>query len=193
MIALMLMRGHRRIDMVLVYQEENEGVMTELEARRREQRRVFQQNLLKEGLQLELEPKENSFDGKTYFLKLHIPWKMKVQYAEVMSLKLPTKRFKTIPMKTWVRVVLNFAHRSVSGFRSAVNDIPQLKQEEDADGAKESKIWEKWTQWAEWIHKVHTWDTSKYPEEPNFYDYIDSSEREERYSRARIRRELFSE
>jgi len=88
--------------MILVYQEENEGVMTELEARRREQRRMFQQNLLKEGLQLELEPKESSFDGKTYFLKLHIPWKIKVQYAEVMSLKLPTKRFKTIPMKTWV-------------------------------------------------------------------------------------------
>lgn len=88
--------------MVLVYQEENEGVMTEMEAHRREQRRVFQQNLLKEGLQLELEPKENSFDGKTYFLKLHIPWKIKVQYAEVMNLKLPTKRFKTIPMKTWV-------------------------------------------------------------------------------------------
>lgn len=94
--------GRRRIDMVLVYHEENNGVMTELEARRKEQRRVFQQNLLKEGLQLELEPKENSFDGKTYFLKLHIPWKIKVQYAEVMNLKLPTKRFITISVKAWV-------------------------------------------------------------------------------------------
>ncbi|XP_011343557.1 anoctamin-4 isoform X2 [Ooceraea biroi] len=147
--------GHRRIDMILVYQEENEGVMTELEARRREQRRVFQQNLLKEGLQLELEPKENSFDGKTYFLKLHIPWKIKVQYADVIGLKLPTKRFKTIPMKTW---------------------------EEDTDGAKEiSKIWERWLRWTEWIRKIHTWDTTKYSEEPNFYDYIDSSDREERF------------
>ncbi|XP_011870955.1 PREDICTED: anoctamin-4 [Vollenhovia emeryi] len=145
--------GHRRIDMVLVYQEENEGVMTELEARRREQRRVFQQNLVKEGLQLELEPKENSFDGKTYFLKLHIPWKIKVQYAEVMSLKLPTKRFKTFPMKTW-----------------------------NEDGAKEvSKFWARWARWAEWIRKIHTWDTSKYPEEPHFYDYIDSGDREERF------------
>ncbi|KOX69520.1 Anoctamin-4 [Melipona quadrifasciata] len=93
--------GRRRIDIVLVYQEENNGVMTEIEARRKEQRRVFQQNLLKEGLQLELEPKENSFDGKTYFLKLHIPWKIKVQYAEVMNLKLPTKRFITISVKAW--------------------------------------------------------------------------------------------
>lgn len=88
--------------MVLVYQEESEGVMTEIEARRREQRRAFQQNLLKEGLQLELEPKENSFDGKTYFLKLHIPWKIKMQYAEVMNIKLPTKRFITISVKAWV-------------------------------------------------------------------------------------------
>ncbi|XP_070153480.1 anoctamin-4 isoform X2 [Polyergus mexicanus] len=145
--------GHRRIDMVLVYQEENEGVMTEIEARRREQRRVFQQNLLKEGLQLELEPKENSFDGKTYFLKLHIPWKIKVQYAEVMSLKLPTKRFKTIPMKTW-----------------------------GTDGAKEtSKFLKRWRRWIQWIRKIHTWDTTKYPEEPYFYDYIDSGDLEEKF------------
>ncbi|XP_072758393.1 anoctamin-4 isoform X2 [Anoplolepis gracilipes] len=145
--------GHRRIDMVLVYQEENEGVMTEIEARRREQRKIFQQNLLKDGLQLELEPKQNSFDGKTYFLKLHIPWKIKVQYAEVMSLKLPTKRFKTIPMKTW-----------------------------DTDGAKDtSKYLKRWKRWSQWIRKIHTWDTTKYPEEPHFYDYIDSGDLEERF------------
>lgn len=88
--------------MVLVYCEEESGVPTELETRRAEQRRVFEQNLVKEGLQLELEPKENSFDGKTFFLKLHIPWKVKVQYAEVMNLKLPTKRFITISVKAWV-------------------------------------------------------------------------------------------
>ncbi|XP_072758394.1 anoctamin-4 isoform X3 [Anoplolepis gracilipes] len=146
--------GHRRIDMVLVYQEENEGVMTEIEARRREQRKIFQQNLLKDGLQLELEPKQNSFDGKTYFLKLHIPWKIKVQYAEVMSLKLPTKRFKTIPMKTW----------------------------QDTDGAKDtSKYLKRWKRWSQWIRKIHTWDTTKYPEEPHFYDYIDSGDLEERF------------
>lgn len=93
--------------MVLVFQEENEGVMTELEAKRIEQRRIFQQNLLNEGLQLELEPKESSFDRKTFFLKLHIPWKIKVQYAEVMNLKLPTKRFITISVKAWVRLLIH--------------------------------------------------------------------------------------
>ncbi|XP_023244977.1 anoctamin-4 [Copidosoma floridanum] len=93
--------GRRRIDMVLVYRLESEGVMTEQEARKIEQRRVFEQNLLKEGLQLELEPKESSYDGKTYFMKLHIPWKVKVQYAEVMNIKLPTRRFITISVKAW--------------------------------------------------------------------------------------------
>ncbi|XP_015586534.1 anoctamin-4 isoform X2 [Cephus cinctus] len=145
--------GRRRIDMVLVYQEENEGVMTEAEARRREQRRVFQQNLLKEGLQMELEPKENSYDGKTYFLKLHIPWKIKVQYAEVMNLKLPTKRFITISVKAWG----------------------------DEGGKAKSKIWEKWLPWLEWIQKIHSWDLSKYPEEPSFYASTDSGDREERF------------
>ncbi|KAK2588193.1 hypothetical protein KPH14_004232 [Odynerus spinipes] len=145
--------GRRRIDMVLVYQEENEGVLTELETRRREQRRVFQQNLLQEGLQLELESKETSFDGKTYFLKLHIPWKIKIQYAEVMNLKLPTKRFITISVKAW-----------------------------GTEGSKgRPKFWEKWLRWISWIQKLHHWDTSKYSEEPSFYKSVDSGDREERF------------
>lgn len=86
----------------MVYQEESAGVTTEIEARKIEQRRFFEQNLLKEGLQCELEPKETAFDGKTSFLKLHIPWKVKIQYAELMNLKLPTKRFITISVKAWV-------------------------------------------------------------------------------------------
>ncbi|XP_076687258.1 anoctamin-4 isoform X2 [Andrena cerasifolii] len=145
--------GRRRIDMVLVYQEDNNGVMTEIEARRKEQRRVFQQNLLKEGLQLELESKESSFDGKTYFLKLHIPWKVKIQYAEVMNLKLPTKRFITISVKAW----------------------------DNEDAKERPRLWEKWKTWIRWIKKLHTWDTKKYPEEPSFYDSIDSGDREERF------------
>lgn len=128
--------------MVLVYQEENEGVMTEIEARRREQRRVFQQNLLKEGLQLELEPKESSFDGKTFFLKLHIPWKIKVQYAEVMGLKLPTKKFRTIPMQTWVRLlfckaisyIIMPAAYLIYRFENRMQTVPKQCQSSTRDG-----------------------------------------------------------
>lgn len=94
--------GKRKIDMVLVYEEEELGVMTEAEARRRDQRKVFQENLIKEGLELELEHKDLSFDGKTWFLKIHLPWKTKTRYAAVMGLKLPIKRFITISVKAWV-------------------------------------------------------------------------------------------
>lgn len=34
--------GRRRIDMVLAYEEEDYGVMTEIEARKKEYRRTFQ-------------------------------------------------------------------------------------------------------------------------------------------------------
>ncbi|KAI4455033.1 ngep-related [Holotrichia oblita] len=93
--------GRRKIDMVLVYEEEEFGVMTEAEARRRDQRRTFQENLIKEGLELELEHKDLSFDGKTWFLKIHLPWKTKTRYSAVMGLKLPIKRFITISVKAW--------------------------------------------------------------------------------------------
>ncbi|XP_033223638.1 anoctamin-4 isoform X2 [Belonocnema kinseyi] len=142
--------GRRRIDMVLVYQEESAGVTTEIEARKIEQRRSFEQNLLKEGLQCELEPKETAFDGKTSFLKLHIPWKVKTQYAELMNLKLPTKRFITISVKAWG----------------------------DEKTKRRAKPWEKLTKWLDFIRKIHMWDTSKYPEEPSFYSSTDSGDEE---------------
>lgn len=93
--------GRRKIDMVLCYEEENEGVMTEPEAKRREQRRIFQESLVKEGLELELEDKTQAFDGKTFFVKIHMPWRTETRYAEVMNLKFPVKRFITISVKAW--------------------------------------------------------------------------------------------
>lgn len=49
--------------MVLVYEEENLGVMTLAEVTRRDMRRVFQESLVKEGLELELEGKQVSKSG----------------------------------------------------------------------------------------------------------------------------------
>ncbi|XP_063632701.1 anoctamin-4 [Cydia splendana] len=99
--SLMFRDGRRRIDMVLAYEEEDFGVMTEAEARKRDCRRVFQENLVKEGLELELENKCLSFDGKTWFIKIHIPWKTEMRLAEVIGMKLPTKRFITISVRAW--------------------------------------------------------------------------------------------
>lgn len=75
--------------------------MTEEDAKKREQRRDFQESLVREGLEIELEDKNQSFDEKTYFLKIHIPWRTESRYAEVMNLKLPVKRFVTISVKAW--------------------------------------------------------------------------------------------
>ncbi|XP_053674951.1 anoctamin-5 [Anopheles nili] len=97
--SLMFRDGRRKIDMVLCYEEDNQGVMTELEALKRNQRKLFQENLVREGLEFEVEDKAQAFDGKTYFIKIHIPWRTESRYAEVMNLKLPVKRFITISVK----------------------------------------------------------------------------------------------
>lgn len=102
--SLMFRDGRRKIDMVICYEEENEGVMTEAEARRIEQRKTFQESLIKEGLELESEHKDQAFDEKTFFVKIHLPWRTETQYAEVMNMKLPVKRFITISVKAWVRI-----------------------------------------------------------------------------------------
>ncbi|KAH8411094.1 hypothetical protein KR222_002376 [Zaprionus bogoriensis] len=97
--SLMFRDGRRKVDMVLAWEEEELGVMTESEARRRDIRRSFMDNLVKEGLEVELEDKSQSFNEKTFFLKIHLPWRLETRLAEVMNLKLPIKRFITISVK----------------------------------------------------------------------------------------------
>lgn len=91
--------GRRRIDIVLSFEEQLDGVMTEDEAKQRDQRKVFQANLIKEGLDIEIEDKRQSFDEKTFFVKIHLPSDTEAQHAEVMNLKLPLKRFITLTAK----------------------------------------------------------------------------------------------
>lgn len=85
--------------MVLCYEEEFDGVMTEADARQREQRKNFHENLIKEGLDIETEDKSQAFDEKTFFVKIHLPWRTESRYAEVMNMKLPIKQFITISVK----------------------------------------------------------------------------------------------
>ena len=49
--------GRRQIDMILCYEEEYDGAMTEEQAIHKEKRRYFQQSLVREGLDLEIEDK----------------------------------------------------------------------------------------------------------------------------------------
>lgn len=67
-----------------------------------------QENLVKEGLELELEHKDFSYDGKTWFLKVHMPWKTEMRYAAVMTMKYPVKRFISISVKAWVSCRMHY-------------------------------------------------------------------------------------
>ncbi|XP_043246594.1 anoctamin-5-like isoform X2 [Amphibalanus amphitrite] len=74
----------RKIDMVLAFREDDDLI-------RAHKRKTFQANLISEGLELELEDKKHSSDGKTYYLKVHSPWDVLTRYAEIMNLKMPIK------------------------------------------------------------------------------------------------------
>lgn len=108
--------GRRKIDMVLCFEEEDEGVMTEMEARRREIRKNFQENLIRDGLEIEIEDNSQAFDEKTYFIKIHLPWRSEIRYAEVLNLKLPVKRFITISVKAWVINIILAHDQFISSF-----------------------------------------------------------------------------
>ncbi|XP_054581282.1 anoctamin-5 [Eptesicus fuscus] len=79
--------GIRQIDFVLSYVDD---VKKEADIKI-ERRKKFEENLRKTGLELEIEDKRNSEDGKTYFVKIHAPWEVLVTYAEVLGIKRPIK------------------------------------------------------------------------------------------------------
>ncbi|MGH0162206.1 UNVERIFIED_CONTAM: hypothetical protein FKN15_066066 [Acipenser sinensis] len=56
-----------------------------------ERRQEFEMNLQAAGLQLETEDKNESDDGKTYFLKIHSSWDVLTAYAEILKIKVPFK------------------------------------------------------------------------------------------------------
>ncbi|KAM3854206.1 anoctamin-5 isoform 2-T2 [Vipera latastei] len=79
--------GKRRIDFVLTYVDDPK-IDGEIKLDRR---RMFENNLVKKGLELETEDKKESENGKTYFVKIHAPWEILITYAEVLNIKMPIK------------------------------------------------------------------------------------------------------
>ncbi|CAK6449283.1 unnamed protein product [Pipistrellus nathusii] len=79
--------GIRQIDFVLSYVDDIKKEADLKIVRRRN----FEENLRKTGLELEIEDKRNSEDGRTYFVKIHAPWEVLVTYAEVLGMKKPIK------------------------------------------------------------------------------------------------------
>ncbi|GIY54376.1 anoctamin-5 [Caerostris darwini] len=85
MSTLFFRDGMRKIDFVLAYEDSD--------FRRNEFRDMFQKNLRKAGLEIEMEDKSLSQDGKTYFLKLHAPYSILRKHAEVLNIKRPIKKY----------------------------------------------------------------------------------------------------
>uniref|UniRef100_A0A8C7SUT2 Anoctamin n=1 Tax=Oncorhynchus mykiss TaxID=8022 RepID=A0A8C7SUT2_ONCMY len=76
--------GVRRIDFVLVYEDED---MKEIDKNRTFQKRKVSASLMKMGM--ELEAARSVVDEKLLFVKVHMPWDVLCTYAEVLHIKLP--------------------------------------------------------------------------------------------------------
>ncbi|XP_061107798.1 anoctamin-6-like [Conger conger] len=77
----------RRIDFVLVYEEEKEQSEKPIFQKHRRRREFYEDSLMDMGL--ELEATRSVSDGKTVFVKVHLPWEVLCSYAEVLHIKLP--------------------------------------------------------------------------------------------------------
>uniref|UniRef100_A0AAQ5YB93 Anoctamin n=1 Tax=Amphiprion ocellaris TaxID=80972 RepID=A0AAQ5YB93_AMPOC len=81
--------GVRRIDFILVYEDEDKKDFEKRHtfARRLRRREYFEASLMKMGVELEATP--SVVDDKLTFLKIHMPWDVLCTYAEVLHIKLP--------------------------------------------------------------------------------------------------------
>ncbi|XP_021560445.1 anoctamin-6 isoform X3 [Neomonachus schauinslandi] len=83
--------GQRRIDFVLVYEDESRKETNKKGSneKQRRKRRAYESNLICDGLHLEAT--RSILDDKLVFVKVHAPWEVLCTYAELMHIKLPLK------------------------------------------------------------------------------------------------------
>ncbi|NXU89529.1 ANO6 protein, partial [Xiphorhynchus elegans] len=87
--SLFFSDGQRRIDFVLVYEDESKKITHKRSDRKKQRRKrqVYESNLINNGLQLEAT--RSVLDDKLIFVKVHAPWEVLCTYAEVMHIKMP--------------------------------------------------------------------------------------------------------
>lgn len=79
--------GIRSIDFVLVWQKNEESEPQE--TKRQEKRGIFLDNLVNEGLELELATKDDM-----NFVKIHAPLEVLRRYSEILKLRMPMKEVR---------------------------------------------------------------------------------------------------
>ncbi|XP_077091319.1 anoctamin-6 [Siphateles boraxobius] len=82
--------GMRKIDLVLVYEDESKNVSEKrgsLYSRKQKRRECFEGSLMDFGV--ELEATQSVIDEKMFYVKLHMPFETLCSYAEVLHIRLP--------------------------------------------------------------------------------------------------------
>ncbi|GAB1299770.1 Anoctamin-6 [Apodemus speciosus] len=89
--SLFFTDGQRRIDFILVYEDESkkENNKKGTNEKQKRKRQAYESNLICHGLQLEAT--RSVSDDKLVFVKVHAPWEVLCTYAEIMHIKLPLK------------------------------------------------------------------------------------------------------
>ncbi|XP_075929139.1 anoctamin-5-like [Petromyzon marinus] len=76
--------GVRRIDFILAFDDE---AHSQDAINNQKKRTEYQASLMKMGLDLEIERKEESVSGRTTFVKVHAPWNPLTTYAEILHIQ----------------------------------------------------------------------------------------------------------
>ncbi|XP_066253974.1 anoctamin-4 isoform X3 [Euwallacea similis] len=138
--------GKRSIDFVLVWDSSSEDACS-LSAQ--EMRRIFEKNLIQEGLELEYEPVENH---KLYFIKIHAPREVLRRYSEILKLRMPMKEdLCKLPQEY---------RQNNFGSSYLTQKIPALRQVSRRTNFLLEEVNDRWKKIKEWIFV----DKEKIPE-----------------------------
>ncbi|NXN95897.1 ANO6 protein, partial [Rhinopomastus cyanomelas] len=98
--SLFFSDGQRRIDFVLVYEDESKKVTRKRSSRKKHKRKrqAYESNLIRNGLQLEMT--RSVLDENLVFVKVHAPWEVLCTYAETMHIKMPLQPDDLKPRKS---------------------------------------------------------------------------------------------
>ncbi|XP_022827150.1 anoctamin-1-like [Spodoptera litura] len=153
--------GVRSIDYVLVWEAFKEDAST---AEAYEQRKIFEQNLELEGLQLEREAPENLYGLN--FVKIHAPVSVLRDYSEILKLRMPMKDCSKIKKSGQANAIVQAA-LYMSKF-TALKDVHEKTNSfvEQVDAC-----------WDQFMSKIRV-DTDMFPERKHRLTAIYSKDKE---------------
>lgn len=148
----------RTIDFVLVWDETYEESTTDSAI---EKRKIYELNLIEEGLELEYESQEG---GVLHFVKVHAPLEVLRRYSEILKLRLPMKEELCKMRKRSRKNIFHGASTYIS------RKIPGLKKKNIF-----GKIKHFWSDW--WANNIYV-DRTKFPDQGHKFTAIYSRDKE---------------